>query len=603
MMNRWRRLSQAVFFGLFVLFFLYVCSPYPASPAAMSNGWTPQEVDPETETLLVVHDSPPEWIAAGRSAFLVDSATKKEWGRFRIVAQRKNETTLHPDPPLSDDAWDELSTNFGPWTIQEKSPTSPPKHYETARKSKAFIPAATFLYLDPLVGLSSLFFGSICYIALIGSGIVVFLSVLFPRCFCGFICPLGTLIDGTDILISSTKPLSPVGVTGMFGNFRYVFLAGIIGAGGVGVSLIGFTTPLPILSSCMSAVATPLTVAWFRGWYQVPPWEASQALAVLLLAAVLLLGLIGTRFWCRFLCPSGALLSLTAPFRLFEIGIDGDRCTSCGKCTKKCPFGAVDQTISMQYRDCTSCGICIDCCPANAIKISVRQKRSVSPTSNVPLLQRQRRRFLGDVGGLLVGLCGGIGLSFGIRRTASGTVPLRPPGSQAETEFLKLCVRCGECLQACPNNALQPIGIDTGLERLWTPQLVPDWSGCEPSCNNCGHVCPTGAIRALDMEQKRSFVIGVAEIDEQRCLPYATGEECKICVDECTQAGYHALEFVSVGTELDDQGLPVEGTGVVAPKLIEHRCIGCGLCQTRCRAVNVTKEKRLDRSAIIVKPF
>ena len=61
-------------------------------------------------------------------------------------------------------------------------------------------------------------------------------------------------------------------------------------------------------------------------------------------------------------------------------------------------------------------------------------------------------------------------------------LPIRPPGSVSEKEFLQLCIRCGQCFRACPNDALQPMGLKRGLDSLWTPALKADWSGCERSC-------------------------------------------------------------------------------------------------------------------------
>jgi NAD-dependent dihydropyrimidine dehydrogenase PreA subunit len=167
-----------------------------------------------------------------------------------------------------------------------------------------------------------------------------------------------------------------------------------------------------------------------------------------------------------------------------------------------------------------------------------------------------------------------------------------------EREFLQMCVRCGECFRACPNDALQPLGFDQGLEGLWTPRLAADWSGCEASCNLCGQVCPTGAIRALPLEEKRVARIGLAVVDLRTCLPYAGNDACQLCFDECTGAGYHAIEFIRVGTEIDERGQPVEGTGRLAPVVLPERCVGCGLCQTRCRAINAVEKGLLDESAI-----
>ena len=177
---------------------------------------------------------------------------------------------------------------------------------------------------------------------------------------------------------------------------------------------------------------------------------------------------------------------------------------------------------------------------------------------------------------------------------------MRPPGSVPEREFLRLCVRCGECLQACPNNVLQPVGFDRGLEALWTPQVAADWSGCEPSCANCGQVCPTGAIRALLLDEKRVARMGLAVVDKATCLPCAGREECQLCVDECAAAGYQAIEFVRVGTQMDSLGRPIAETGWLAPVVLADRCVGCGLCQTRCYAVNVKGKALLAESAIQV---
>ena len=139
-----------------------------------------------------------------------------------------------------------------------------------------------------------------------------------------------------------------------------------------------------------------------------------------------------------------------------------------------------------------------------------------------------------------------------------------PPGSVPEPQFLTLCIRCGECFRACPNDALQPLGFAQGLEGLWTPHLVADWSGCETSCNNCGQVCPTGAIRALTLDEKRTTRMGLAVVNQETCLPYSQREACQLCVDECVVAGYNAIELLRVGTEVDEAGQPIEGSGFLA---------------------------------------
>jgi ferredoxin len=170
-----------------------------------------------------------------------------------------------------------------------------------------------------------------------------------------------------------------------------------------------------------------------------------------------------------------------------------------------------------------------------------------------------------------------------------------------EELFLRMCISCGECLQACPNDVLQPATLDQGIAGLWTPRVAADWSGCEASCNNCGHVCPTGAIRALPLEEKRVARMGLAVVNQETCLPYAGQGECQLCVDECTTAGYHAIEFVLAGTELDPFGMPIPDSGFLAPVVLADLCVGCGLCQARCFGMNVAADRgRLSESAIVV---
>ena len=163
-----------------------------------------------------------------------------------------------------------------------------------------------------------------------------------------------------------------------------------------------------------------------------------------------------------------------------------------------------------------------------------------------------------------------------------------------------MCIRCAECFKACPSDVLQPQGFQQGLEGLWTPHVVADWAGCASSCNACGQVCPTGAIRALPLEEKQVARMGLALVNEKTCLPFAGREACQLCVDECTAAGYDAIEFLQVGTEVDEDGQPIEGTGYLAPVVLADKCVGCGLCQTRCYGINVAAKNLLSESAIVI---
>jgi ferredoxin len=104
----------------------------------------------------------------------------------------------------------------------------------------------------------------------------------------------------------------------------------------------------------------------------------------------------------------------------------------------------------------------------------------------------------------------------------------------------------------------------------------------------------------LPLEEKQSTRIGLAIVDRESCLPFAQKAACQLCVEACKRAGYGAIEFVRVGTEVDATGKPIADTGFLAPAVRADRCVGCGLCQTRCHSVNVRQQSFLTRSAILI---
>jgi len=94
--------------------------------------------------------------------------------------------------------------------------------------------------------------------------------------------------------------------------------------------------------------------------------------------------------------------------------------------------------------------------------------------------------------------------------------------------------------------------------------------------------------------------MGLAAVNTHTCLPHAGREACQLCVDRCRDAGYQAIEFLRVGVQVDAEGMPVEESGFLAPVVVAERCVGCGLCQSRCHAINVSARRVLSAAAIEV---
>jgi NAD-dependent dihydropyrimidine dehydrogenase PreA subunit len=551
------------------------------------------------------YDLPP----VGILVFPIDNALdmREPLGRFRIVEGRDKELLMEPDGVLDQAQIDELTMSFGPWQLHETDPRTWPSHYADDLVSKQIVPAKTFLSLDPLVSFSTAIAGRAWIGALVWAGALLLVCLVIPRAFCGYLCPLGTLIDVFDWIAGKRVPRFHLPVAGWWNRLKYYALAAILTSAAFGVVISGFLAAIPILTRGLVFLVKPLQTAAERGWHQVPDSTPGQWLSIALFTCVFLMSFLGRRFWCRCVCPTGAIFSLANLLRFTERKI-AESCIACGKCGETCSFGAIKDDFTTRLTECASCQTCGGTCPVAAINFEPRWSPEAVQRSGVSDVDRvvQRRSFLAASVGLAFGVAGGATSAAVLSQTPSqfagsdSPPPVRPPGSVPEDVFLRICIRCGECLQACPNDVLQASTLDHGVESLWTPRVAADWSGCESSCNNCGQVCPTGAIRALPLEEKRVARMGLAVVNQQTCLPYAGRSECQLCVDECTTAGYRAIEFLQVGTELDALGMPIADSGFLAPVVLAERCVGCGLCQARCYGINVGEDCVLSRSAITV---
>lgn len=472
-------------------------------------------------------------------------------------------------------------------------------HYAEYRESKEKVAAETFLILDPLVSISTAIASRSWVWSLSAAGILLAVCILIPRGFCGYVCPLGTVIDLFDWAVGKRVKRFKLkdDARGWWVHLKYYLLLACLVAGMCGVLLTGFVAAIPVVTRAMLFLVSPLQMGATRGFYQVPGWNWGHAVSITLFAVILGLGLFRRRFWCQYVCPSGAVFSLGNLFRATERKVESS-CISCNKCVEICPFDAIKTDYTTRGSDCTLCQSCGGVCPTHSIKFVPRWDFSNLKKEEAPPERKPSRR--GFLAATFTGAASALSIERLFGADDAKSLPVRPPGSVEEKEFLEKCIRCGECFQACPNNVLQPQGFQQGLEGLWTPRVEANWAGCESGCNNCGQVCPTGAIRALPMEEKRVARMGLAILNEETCLPMAGREACQMCVDECTKAGYKAIEFARVHVKVDDRGEPVPESGFLAPVVLADKCVGCGLCQTRCNLINVKAKGLLKETAIRV---
>ncbi|MCX7668869.1 MAG: 4Fe-4S binding protein, partial [Anaerolineae bacterium] len=337
-----------------------------------------------------------------------------------------------------------------------------------------FLSADLFFRLDPLVGLAGMLAARRVMSALLVGGLIALaLSLVAGRVWCGWLCPLGTVLDWTPAHKPTPKEtdlnprwrqvkyflLGMILVAALLGNLTLIFLDPItllyrtIAAAlwpGLTAVISGIEhalvrLPVPALQDAVVTVDTFLRSTVLP--VEQPVYELS-GLAVFLFVTVLALNAWRARFWCRYLCPLGALLGLVGKVAWLRRAVN-DRCVACGRCARACPTGTIDpaQDYASDPSECIMCLECAPACPQSAQEFRGHFK----PAARQPY-DPSRRQFLASAGAAVAV----VGLSA-VTPTAKRPHPflLRPPGA-ADPDFLGQCVRCGICIKVCPTSALQP---------------------------------------------------------------------------------------------------------------------------------------------------
>lgn len=618
-----RRVIQGAFFFAYLWLFFYVCWPYsarPALPGQSSADWKMIAFDQSNSefrfsTNSATGKSGDHWVPPKHQPLYASRPSTQGIPVEAAIPLLVNDVVngdllLRPQTELAPEQFDLLLFSDSTWELHEVAPDAWPTHYADDLESKEFVPSELYLAIDPLVSLSTAIASRKWVWSLACAAIILIVCIAVPRGFCGYICPLGTVIDLFDWTIGRhIKRFRVRGSQQWWVNTRYYLLLATLISSMCGLLISGFFSAIPVVTRGLLFLGEPIQSGLWRGWHLVAPLHWGHIFSICLFLTVLSLGFLSPRFWCKYVCPTGAIFSLGNLFRVTERKVEST-CVGCDKCVQICPFDAIEPDFTTKTLNCTLCQTCAGVCPTQAIKFVDRWAiESIDKPHEHPEVgpDKKRRRFLGWSVGTAAAI--GVGATVAIAEKSLGkslvdkekNVPVRPPGSVPENLFVDLCIRCGQCYKACPNGVLQPMGFQRGLEGLWTPEVDANWAGCESSCNACGQVCPTGAIRAIPMEEKRVARMGLAIVNEKTCLPWADTGDCQLCVDECHAAGYHAIEFTYVHTQVDAQGLPLEDSGRLAPVVLQDKCVGCGLCQTRCYGINVAEEKLLDNSAIIIR--
>jgi polyferredoxin len=502
-------------------------------------------------------------------------------------------------------------------------------------------PVGIFLEIDPLIALMSVVSGHVLYRNLVWALALTVATILLGRFFCGWICPMGTLNHMLGAIRRGRtrgKRLLDANRYKPYQRWKYGILAAMLGLAALTSLQAGMLDPIALLTRSLALTAIP---GWNVAMHQAVAWPATEGgwlhpaapavsavaqllvtrikpvyfqggmLIALLFAALLFANRFIARFWCRGLCPLGALLGVFARFSLLGMEKHPSRCTDCNRCALNCQGGDDPQPgYTWRQSECHLCMNCVADCPEAGIDF--RLLPSLAHTRQQPDIARR------TVIASIVAGAAAVPLLRAEPIVKKGHDPalVRPPGSVGEADFLARCVRCGECMNVCPNNALHPTFGQAGLEGIWTPMLQPRIGYCEPTCVLCSQVCPTGAIDEIT-ETEKAWVpvkgqektagpplrIGTAFYDFGRCLPWAMAVPCIVCEEWCPTSP-KAIYFETV----EAQNRAGEYVQLKRPHVDPALCVGCGACTFACPVkgspaitVSSTGETRNPENTILLK--
>jgi ferredoxin len=471
--------------------------------------------------------------------------------------------------------------------------------------SEALESTDLFLRMDPLLSGISAIAARSAGLVFIPALLVLGSCLLAGRLFCGYICPLGTTLDAVPGPVS-TRGAGPLRDKRRLRQVKYRILAFLLGASLFGVSYVFAACPLSLITRFYGLMVFPAAkllsrgaLTWLRplaerfdlgtlAYAQIPtPRFATQVFILLFFATVFALARLSPRFWCRYLCPSGALMALFSFRPLIGRRVSA-ACSACGKCVRSCPMAAIPEKDPRGHLsgECLVCRQCEAVCPEAAISFTAKRPLKVGePLEDFPAPSPRRQFLRYAAAGAATAIVNLTDLRAPYGEAGAGRVLpaalLRPPGALPEKTFLSRCVRCGQCMAACPTNTLQPLWLSAGIMGLFSPALTPRRGFCDPACNRCGTVCPTGAVRALPKEERLWAKTGTAVIFQRSCLAWAQHKSCVVCDEVCP---FNAIALQR------EPGVPV-----ALPHVIADRCSGCGFCEHFCPVQN--------QAAIVVTPM
>ncbi|MBR1617132.1 4Fe-4S binding protein [bacterium] len=362
--------------------------------------------------------------------------------------------------------------------------------------------------------------------ALILLSVVTILTLIFGRCYCSSICPLGTFQE--LILLATSKIYSILKKqykSSKIYEYKYFLLMIVIGLL-IGGSIWGlkYFDPYTIITSAISG-------------------RIYSIIVVILITALVIWK---KRFFCSNICPIGVIVGFISKFSIFKTYIN-EKCVKCANCYRNCPTGAINlKEQKVDNEVCIKCMKCVSVCDKNAMCYGIKPKPEIkfNPTKRNAIKTLSLSAVF--VGAIIAGV------KFTKNSIDKISTLILPAGAKSSKEFKSKCLNCNLCVLNCPNKILRK------ADKLYPAPHIDYSKGerhCSFYCNKCSQVCPSGAIQKISLENKQKTKIATAKVSSN-CM------SCSSCVRKCPVGAMTFVDYM--------------------PVVDENKCIGCGMCKSVC---------------------
>jgi len=254
-----------------------------------------------------------------------------------------------------------------------------------------------FFHFDPLIALTTFFASRAFFASLALAGVTVLLTLVLGRVVCGWVCPLGAVHQFFSFVFKKAKFLRPKKEEKASVSWKYAVLVFVLVSAVFTLNVVGVLDPLSLLYRSFGISIFPGLARIASGFvgllYGLHVDSVAQAISqfvdnlmlnatfrqgfliMLIFAGIVALNAWKERFWCRYVCPLGALLGVFSRLNVFKLRIDEERCIKCGLCTTHCETQAVPYpNDKWRSAECVYCETCAAICPTAAITFPAKVK-------------------------------------------------------------------------------------------------------------------------------------------------------------------------------------------------------------------------------------